>query len=171
MRFPDTPFMKRTFDLAENRGLKVKLIPHIIQMVKPPNTRLFFNNVRINNQDSSVTGDPFNIASYIDDPDLLTPQGVSKKVGEAIQPFRDMFRASPGQRADIAITIDRLFKDTDKLSMRSYMFEGGMNAKGIHWCETIDGATGLYDRSLAESEWLDTVCRFLAITWDHCSRS
>ena len=50
MRFPDTPFMKRTFDLAKSRGLNVKLIPYIIQMVKPPNTWLLYNNSRVNNQ-------------------------------------------------------------------------------------------------------------------------
>jgi hypothetical protein len=151
MRFPDTPFMKRTFDLARNRGLNVKLIPYIMQMVDPPNTFLFFNNSRINNQ-QSVTGDPFNVTSYVDEPDLRTPQGVSKKVGEVIQPFRDMFRAPLGQHADIATAMDRLFKETNTFSMRSYMFAGGINAKNISWCETLDKSTGWYDRALTESE-------------------
>ena len=56
MRFPDTSFMKWTFDLARNRGLKVKLILYIIQMVDPPNTWLLYKNPCLNNQAPSVAG-------------------------------------------------------------------------------------------------------------------
>lgn len=152
MRYPDTPFMKRTFDLVRNRGLNIKLIPYIMQMVYPPNTWLLFNNSRINNQDSSVTGDPFNVKSYVSDPSLRTPQGVSKRVGEVLQPFRNLFRNMPGQPPrDIATSMETLFKETNKFSTRSYMFQNGMKAKDIQWCETLDKSTGWYDRALTES--------------------
>lgn len=150
MRFPDSPFMKRTFDLARNRGLKVKLIPYIMQMTNPPNTWLLFNNSRINNQ-SSVTGDPFNVSSYVADPNLRTPEGVANQVSEVIQPFRNYFRHTEGQSTDIAAGMETLFKETDQFSMRSYMFQKGMESKAINWCETLDKSTGWYDRALTES--------------------
>jgi hypothetical protein len=153
MRFPDSPFMKRTFDLARNRGLNVKLIPYIMQMVSPtPNTFLFFNNARINNQDSSVAGDPFNVSSYVTNEALTTPKGVSTRVTEVLQPFRDLFRHTEGQTTDISAAMDTLFEETNKFSTRSYMFQGGMDAKDIQWCETLDKSTGWYDRALTESE-------------------
>ena len=155
MRFPDTPFMKRVFDLATNRNLQVTLIPYIMQMVEPsPNTFLFYNNARVNNQDSSVTGDPFNVSSYVDDPGLTTPQGVSRKVAEVLQPFRDLFRApAPGEHPpDISNAMTELFSLTNRFSTRSYMFEPvGMDARQISWCETLDKSTGWYDRALTES--------------------
>ncbi|KAF9649823.1 hypothetical protein BDM02DRAFT_3094095 [Thelephora ganbajun] len=155
MRFPDTPFMKRTFDLARNRGLPVNLIPYVMQMVEPsPNTFLFYNNARVNNGDPSISGDPFNVSGYINDQNLTTPADVSQRVVEVLQPFRDLFRAESGSPPpDIASAMDKLFVLTDKFSMRSYMFDPvGMNAKDISWCETIDfSSTAAYDRALTES--------------------
>ena len=153
MRFPDTPFMKRVFDLATNRKLPVKLIPYIMQMVEPsPNTFLFYNNARINNQAPNVTGDPFSVSGYVTDSSLTTPQGVSQKVAEVLQPFRDLFRAQSGEQPpDIASAMSDLFGLTNKFSMRSYMFGLGMNARDISWCETLDKSTGWYDRALTES--------------------
>lgn len=154
MRFPDTPFMKRVFDLAQNRSLPLKLIPFIMQMVEPnANTFLFYNNARVNNRDTSITGDPFNVASYVNDTTLTTPAEVSQKVAAVIQPFRDLFRPdSSGKQPDIAAGMETLFELTNQYSMRTYMFEVlGMDAKDIHWCETLDKSTGWYDRALTES--------------------
>ena len=166
MRFPDTPFMKRTFDLAGNRQLPVKLIPYIMQMVKPtPNTFLFFNNARINNQDSSITGDPFNVSGYVNDETLTTPSEVSQKVATVIQPFRDFFRAKDGSQPNISTGMQELFDATNTFSMRSYMFQVlGMNPKDISWCETLDKSTGWYDRALTESAYLDDFHEFLVVT-------
>lgn len=164
MRFPDTAFMKRTFDLARNRGLKdVKLIPYIMEMVDPPNTWLFYNNARVNNHDSSVAGDPFGVKGYVADKTLTTPQAVSKKVTEVLQPFRDLFRPpSPGQSPpDIAASMKTLFEETDKFSMRTYMLVmKGMDPKDVNWCETLDKPTGWYDRSLTQGKHLNTSRRF-----------
>ena len=172
MRFPDTPYMKRTFNLAKNRGLNVKLIPYIIQMVDPPNTWMFFNNARVNNRDPSVFGDPFDVKNYLADKSLTTPDAVHRKIAEVLQPFRDLFRPpGPGQPPrDIATSMEILFKETNKFSMRSYMLiMKDMDAKDIHWCETIDKDTGWYDRSLTQSKQLDTLCGFLVLTWGLCS--
>jgi len=61
---------------------------------------------------------------------------------------------------DIATAMDTLFSETNTFTMRSYMFQGGMNAKDIHWCETLDKSTGWYDRALTE-----TVIEGLAFNW------
>ncbi|KAF9645107.1 amine oxidase [Thelephora ganbajun] len=156
MRFPETPFMKRTFDPARNRGLPVDLIPYVMQMVEPsPNTFLFYNNARVNNGDPSISGDPFNVSGYLNDPNLTTPAEVSQRVAEVLQPFRDLFRAESGSPPRIASAMDKLFVLTNKFSMRSYMFDPasvGMNAKDISWCETLDfSSTAAYDRALTES--------------------
>jgi hypothetical protein len=165
MRFPRTPFMERTFDLAERRNLPVKLIPYIMQMAPPsPHTFSFFNNARVNNQDSNVTGDPFNVHAYVNDPNLRTPSGVSRHVATVIQPFRDLFRAPAGAQPDIATGMENLFTATNIFSMRSYMFQLGMDARAISWCETLDKTTGLYDRALTESTYLDNFCRFMTVT-------
>ena len=164
MRFADTPWMKRTFDLARNRGLNVKLIPYIIQMVDPANTLLYYNFSRVNNQAPSVVPDPFSVSSYVTDPDLRTPEGVSKRVSEVFQPFRDYFRHLPGQTTDIEAAMKRLFEETNKFSMRSYMVQGGMTGKSILWCETIDGSTASYDRALTECTSLDQLIKFSVVT-------
>jgi len=155
MRFPDTPFMKRVYDLAENRNLPVKLIPYVMQMVEPtPNTFLFYNNSRVNNQDSSITGDPFNVSSYVTDSTLTTPQGVAQKVATVIQGFRDFFRPEQGKPPpNIKTVMEVLFELTNQYSMRSYMFSLPMDPRDINWCETLDKSTGWYDRALTESAY------------------
>lgn len=156
MRFPDTPFMARTFDLARNRNLDVTLIPYIREMTDPPHTWMLYNNVRINNQDSSETGDPFNVWLYVEDQTLTTPDGVHAKVREVVQPFRDLFRppSSDEPAPDIATAMATLFSETDKYSMRTYMLNvTGMDPKDVNWCETIEEPTGWYDRSLAQGKY------------------
>ena len=173
MRFPDTPFMKRVFDLIRNRNLSVTLIPFIMEMVEPsPNTFLFYNNARVNNQDHSIVGDPFDVLSYVGEPDLTTPQGVSQKVAEVLQRFRDRFRTRFGDRPpDIAAAIGWLYEQAGGLSMRAYMSQVvGMDDKQISWCETLDKSTGWYDRALAESAQFYTFHGFLVVTWDYHSR-
>ena len=169
MRFPDTPFMRRTFDLARNRNLPVNLdIPYIMQA---PNTFLFFNNARIRNQDSSIAGDPFNVELFMQDPTLTTPSEVSRKVASVIQPFRNFFRPdSSGHRPPIESAMEKLFDATNIFSMRSYMFSLGMTARDISWCETLHSSTGAYDRSLTESAYMGTFRGFLIVTRVYCSR-
>ena len=72
-------------------------------------------------------------------------------VATVLQPFRDLFRALPGQQPDVASAMSQLFLSTDKFSMRSYMFSLGMDPRDISWCETLDKSTGWYDRALTES--------------------
>jgi hypothetical protein len=153
MRFADTPFMKRVFNLARCRGLEVKLIPYIMQMVEPtPNTFLYYHGHHAQNQAPSVTKDPFHVSSYLKDTKLATPQAVSQKVADVLQRFRNLFRVKPGEPLDIACAMSKLYREAGNFSMRSYMFEHEkMDPKDVNWCETLDKSTGWYDRALTES--------------------
>ena len=149
MRFPDTPFMKRTFDLAQNRSLPVKFIQYNMQV---PNTILFYNNRGITSQDANVSGDPFHVAGYVD-PGLTSPGAVYQQIATVIQPFRKLFEPdSSGNLPKISDAMATLFEKTNRFSMRSYMFQTTtLTARDINWCETLDKSTGWYDRALTES--------------------
>ena len=163
MRFPRTPFMKRTFNLIEERKLEgLRLIPYILSA---PNTRLFYNNAHIINGNTSKPGahdegkdpqsdDPFGVEAYITDKRLTTPEGVAEVVGEVLQPFRNFFVPSnSGRQLDIDHAMKLLFKRTNNFSMRGYMLlVRRMNPNDVHWCETLDDSTGSYDRSLTEGK-------------------
>jgi len=149
MRFPDTPFMKRTFDLALNRNLPVKLIPYNMQV---DNTFLFYNNRGIHSQETDAAGDPFGVAGYVNS-NLTSPGAVHQQVATVIAPFRKLFEPdSSGNPPNISEAMDTLFEKTNTYSMRSYMFQTTpLSPKDIHWCETLDKSTGWYDRALTES--------------------
>ena len=145
MRFPKTSFMERTFKLASK--LSLKLLPYNMEV---DNTFLLYNH-RIYRQDAPLTGDPFNVSGYVD-PDLTSPIEVKNKVASVLAPFRNLFAPdSSGNQPDIAAAMATLFDETNTYSMRSYMFQNGMSAEDISWCETLDKSTGWYDRALAES--------------------
>ena len=121
MRFPDVPFMKRVFDLARNRNLPVKLIPYIMDM--PPESRhtfLCYNGHSKRNDASSLTGDPFEVSSYVQE--LRTPEDAERKVSEVLRPFRDPFRPqADGKAPNIADAMKKLFEKAAGYSMRTYM--------------------------------------------------
>ena len=152
MRFADVPFMRRVFDLSDDRGLGVQRIQYIMDM--PPGSRhtfLFYNNARTNNG-VAAPGNPFNVANYLEGPQLATPENVHQRIREVLQPSRNLFRAGPGGAPDIALAINNLYALTNGRSMRAYMSEEfDMSDKQISWCETLDKSTGWYDRALAES--------------------
>jgi hypothetical protein len=157
MRFPDTPFMKRTFDLAKNRNLPVSFIPYFMQS---PNEILFYNNHSA--IDPPPTCDPFDVLPYLNDPTLTAPAEVSNKVAGVLEPFRALFAPTSGN--DIATGMNLLFAATNRFSMRGYMFDKGFTAKDINWCETLDKSTGWYDRALTESTYFGCLSGFLAVT-------
>ena len=171
MRFPDVPFMKRVFDLARNRNLPVKLIPYIMDM--PPESRhtfLCYNGHSKRNDASSLTGDPFEVSSYVQE--LRTPEDAERKVSEVLRPFRDPFRPqADGKAPNIADAMKKLFEKAAGYSMRTYMSKvHKMKNSEISWCETLDKSTGWYDRALAESAEFYTFHGFLVVTRGHHSR-
>ena len=148
MRFPRIPFMKRTFDLAEKRGLPVKFIPYVMTM---PNTFMCYNNISIRNQDIPKTGDPFKVLQYVKDSELTTPDGVTDRVTAMIKPFRDLFTTDPGVNTEEKMKA--LFTETDRYSMRGFMIDPkglDMRPEAVNWCETLDNSTAGYDRALTE---------------------
>ena len=154
MRFPRTPFMRRTFDLieSEERGLKgLKLIPYVF---KAQYTQDFFNNVHLADGNLTKSDDPFGVKAHVTDSRLATPEGVEEVVAEILQPFRNLFMTSKsGKKLDIEDSMKLLFKRTNHFSMRTYMLlVHQMSPNDVHWCETLDGSTGLYDRALTESK-------------------
>ena len=158
MRFRNTPFMKRTFDLFDNRGLNLKRIPYIREMVNPPHTLLHFNNNRLHNRagPDAEGADPFKVNSskFLKDNKLATQRAVQMKVAEVIKPFRDLFRpGSDGTLPKINEALDQLFEVTNRWSMRTYMLNAlGMDANDVNWCEALDNSTGTYDLSLTQCE-------------------
>ena len=121
MRFPDIPFMKWVFDLARHRKLPVKLIPYIMEM--PPkslHTFLCYNGHSKRNDETSLTGDPFNISSYVQE--LRTPEDAERKVSEVLREFCDPFRPhANGKDLNIADAMEKLFDKAAGYSMRTYM--------------------------------------------------
>ena len=156
MRYPDTPFMKRTFDLITNWGLGVGLIPYIMET---PNSFLFYNNTRVRRQEQGVLNLGPDVGDYLIDETLATNPGVVQKVREVLQPFRQLFVAPLAEAGenppppDIAVSMEQLFGQTNNHSMKSHMLlVEGMNPKDVHWCETLDKSTGWYDLALTESK-------------------
>ena len=147
MRFPDTPFMARTFDLIRNRKLSVKLIPYVVEA---DNTFLRYNGRTIYRQESNAIPDPFTVSGYVSR-GLTGPKEVAAQMARILDPFRNLFKAdSSGNQPDIGAAMAQLFKETNEFSVRSYMFLQGVRAEDISWCETLDAHTGGYDRALTE---------------------
>lgn len=137
MRYPDTPFMKRTFDLMKNRGLNIRLIDYIFTA---PNTFHYY---------------PFSPKGYVDDKYLV--EGAETIVKDMLTPLKAPFKERP---IDEAI---KILMEVDVHSTRSYMalaLKPPYPSSAIHWCETMDKSTGWYDRALTE-----TVLESLAFQW------
>lgn len=150
MRFPNTPFMKRTFDLFKR--LNVKLIDYI------------FNN--------TATRDyyPYDADGYV--PQSYYKEGTVAIVDSVLDPFRELFARNP-----IAEAVTQLMQ-FDAYSTRSWMtvtvpFSGSNTTRHdslpdpmgiqiaaqrkiypssvVNWVETHDTSTGSYDRALTEA--------------------
>lgn len=137
MRFPNTPFMKRTFDLMENRNLNIKLIDYIFTA---PHTFHYY---------------PYSPEGYVDDKYLA--EGADTIVKDMLAPLKAPFKELP---IDQAIEV---LMQVDQHSTRSYMalaLKPPYPSSAIHWCETMDKSTGWYDRALTE-----TVLESLAFQW------
>jgi hypothetical protein len=167
MRFPDTPFMKRTFQLAEK--VNVKQIPYYFQA---DHTFKFFNGVhvpRLPGEPPLDENDPYNIntttefnrQSYIPSPDFqkfLNPEVIADFLGDLMMEFKEDFRTHSGDYKEaMRLTIAKY----DKYTMRSYLSEVvKLPAAVINVMETFDKSTGWFDRALVE-----TIVEDLAFNW------
>jgi hypothetical protein len=151
MRYPDIPFMKRTFDLIrEKLKIENKLIPVIMSNDE---TILHFNGRRITKREYMEGGKSIDVFGfggsdtsengYI--PEKYLRQGHKVLYDRALQPLRQYFVAEPFPEA-----FEKLMKH-DMYSVRDYMSRvlGYPNAV-IRWIETMEWRTGMFDASLTE---------------------
>lgn len=152
MRYPDIPFMSRTFDLVRHKlKIEKKLIPVIMSN---DNTILHFNGHRITKGQYKKGGqgiDVFGIGindstkdGYI--PEKYLHQGHGVLYDKALQPLRQYFVDEPFPEA-----FEKLMKH-DMDSVRDYMSrELGYPNAVIRWIETMEWRTGMFDASLTET--------------------
>jgi hypothetical protein len=166
MRFPKTPFMTRTFQLAEK--VNAKQIPYHFQA---PNTFKFFNGVhlpRIPGEPPLDPKDPYRInttteynqKSYISKnyDEYLVPDFVATFLQKCMMEFKEEFRNHP---EDLKLAMQRTIKKYDKYTMRSWLSEHRqLPSAVINVMETFDKSTGWFDRALME-----TICEDLAFNW------
>ncbi|OCH88855.1 hypothetical protein OBBRIDRAFT_62977 [Obba rivulosa] len=167
MRFPNTPFMKRTFSLADE--LDVKRIPYAM---KASNTFTHYNGRQVQGV-SALSGDPYGVARYVDPdnriPNAPLPEAVHRSVSDALgvpgsspsarlRPL-DLFT---GDNFDLDLAFQQLYGSFDKYTMRTWLQEyyPSWTVAVINWCERIDRSRGWYDRALVE-----TVLEYLAFSW------
>lgn len=81
---------------------------------------------------------------------LEKPEGAHKRVAEVPQRFRNYFSHYPDKKSSIAEGMDHFSKETNRFSMRRYMFATNVDCGDINWCETLDRSTGWYDWALTE---------------------
>jgi hypothetical protein len=146
MRFPDTPYMKRVFDLFQS--LKIKTMPY---KLSSGYTFLYYNTVPYQRNaagDGPPRGkDTFKVEPYVgakavqEGPDAIMA-GVNK-------PFRDALMK------DWKIGMKTLM-EADDFSVRSYLRHQGWKQEEINWIETMQASSGTFDRALSE-EVLDSM--------------
>jgi len=165
MRFPNTPFMWRTYDLAKR--LDMKWLDYIMAA---DNNFYFFNNHRVKATTETHPGfvpevDPFGVTKGAV-PNYIDPQFVA--MGEPgdfinnviVKPIVAPFSV-PG--VDIEQAMEEMYDKYDKYSMRSYLFQlqnYSVSTADAHYMETLDKSTGWYDRALTE-----TAIESLAFSW------
>ena len=148
MRFPDTPWMGRTFQLFKKLN-----VPLLEYKMKTGFTFMNFNDKLF--QRSAVANDPlpkddvFGVNSFVPNSNLLP--NYSEPVTRAMQPFRDTY-VKDGFKA----LWEKLMK-YDHLSMRGYLIEVmGFPAQLVNWLETYNTSSNSYDRAFTEAV-LDTL--------------
>lgn len=148
MRFPETAFMTRTFELAKKR-LGIKMLPYIRAN---DNAFLSFNNISItkaeNKQNDLVKDDTFK-ASVANDgyvPEDYFKQGTGVFWDQTLGELRQYFVDYP-----FPVAFKKLKKFEDH-SVTSYLLlEKKIPYPVVKWWETMESRTGLFDLSLVET--------------------
>jgi len=151
MRYPDTSFMKRTFDLARNRlGFSEKEM--ITYICSDDDTYLYYNGISVTkkqyNAGSAAKEDVFNVSQSKggDVPDSYVADGPGKFWNVYLDELRQLFVKFP---FDVAF---KMLKKFDGHSVTSYLtFVKELPYEVIKWYETMESRTGLFDASLVET--------------------
>jgi hypothetical protein len=162
MRFPDSPFMKRTFDLVNPSRQPPILTPPptmIPYSFWAPNTYLYFNGVQTSNVPSQtqLPANPFDISTLYVPKEVLEQGQPKTTIDTALSAPRSLFVT---QNVNIQEAMAQLYKGYDQYSMRTWLENQGLSSSAINYCETLDKSTGWYDRALTE-----TVLESLAFEW------
>jgi len=149
MRYPDTSFMKRTFDLARNRlGLADKVLPYIRDN---DNTFRSYNGHSVTKAKENSTPSKDDIfmvsesnAGHV--PDKYVAEGSGVFWDNILDELRQLFVKFPFDEAF------KKLKEFDGHSVTSYLiFEKKLPYEVIKWYETMESRTGLFDASLTET--------------------
>lgn len=171
MRFPKIPFMDRVFDLFKRVKIDRLLIPYNF---RHENNLLYYNlqppltakNARCKTDDYFCVS----VSKGGSVPDSFTAEQPNHWVDMAYDPFRKVFAGMNDPDPEMQMEAFRegwaKLSKQDHLSVRGYML---MNEEGssedarpaypdsvVHWLETMDSGTGIYDQSFVESV---IVCR------------
>jgi hypothetical protein len=146
MRFPKTPFMKRTFELF--KSLNIPTMPYHFSS---GHTFLYYNTIRYQ-RDANGNGppagtDPFKVQGSVGA--RAIKEGSAEIVASAIKPFRDALMKDWK-------TGMKTLMEADDYSVRSFLRFKGWNQEVINWVETMEDSTGSFDRALSE-EVLDSM--------------
>ncbi|KAI0697874.1 hypothetical protein BC835DRAFT_1305033 [Cytidiella melzeri] len=157
MRFPDSPFMKRTFDLVKKRLQGIKLIDYHFDDAISKQTYHMFNGVRYQGPPNATHPDPYQVTSYVP-LEFRSMKAVDALYKSALKRFRKFFVDYPN---DLGKAVRLMVDAGDNYSLRTYMFHVmKIPHSVINYVETFNMSTGAYDRALTE-----IVLESLAFKW------
>ncbi|GLB43333.1 putative flavin containing amine oxidoreductase [Lyophyllum shimeji] len=149
MRYPDTAFMQRTFDLAKNRlGLKDKMLPYLRAN---DNAFLCYNGISVTKEEEAKAPKDADIFRSSESkqgfvPDKYVAQGTRVFWEDILGELRKLFVDNP---FDVAF---KKLKELDGHTVTSYLtFVKKLPPSVIDWYETMESRTGLFNQSLTET--------------------
>ncbi|KAK7678543.1 hypothetical protein QCA50_018415 [Cerrena zonata] len=165
MRYPDIPFMKRVFDLFDRINIRDLLIPYTFHH---PNNLLYYNlQPPATSQIAAARVDYFRVSELRGGtvPDPYAKEQPDHWLGLIFDPFRRLFEGmndpDPIKRGLVFQKAWAELSKQDHFSTRGYMLAGKESKPEdapepypesvVHWLETMDSATGLYDQAFVES--------------------
>ncbi|KAG8721834.1 hypothetical protein FRC12_007073 [Ceratobasidium sp. 428] len=151
MRFPDTPLMRRTFELFDNLGITYK--PYSISDGK--NFMVYNGERKRKSQLASAAAwqeDPFRIFGALPEPWVRSDP--STLLHDAVQPYVDRLVVAQniGDTNERERVLEIILDEIDSHSTRSYLLAVmHYPPKIINWIETMTVGTGWFDRSFCET--------------------
>ncbi|KAI0343917.1 amine oxidase [Trametopsis cervina] len=166
MRFPKTPFMRRTFNLIASLNAAVKgsvrLIPFHNSSAGSEGYQ-FFNNVhypRILPEGATNVKYPYNIATYVPEDYAWVRNPLSMRV-RMNTIMKELRRGLLPGSSDLDEFVRGLIREYDPYTMRTYLqYRLRYPTSVINVLETLNGSTGTYDRGLVE-----TILEDIAFDW------
>lgn len=149
MRYPDTSFMKRTFDLTRNRlALTSKMLPYIRAN---DSTFLSYNGISVTKGKNNSVQSAHDIFKFSEEndghvPDKYVAEGPGVFWDKHLGDLRQLFVDYPFDEAF------KKLKTFDAHTVTSYlMFEKKVPFEVVKWYELMESRTGLFDTSLTET--------------------